>query len=242
MPLPLRASTMSSSTSPARRVPGAVRSSRLSVHRRAAITRSDRAITWRSSATTTSNFSATNRKMPNVPPAIGARSKDSPVWSSRLVIPTPCTRSSRAGEFASKATNQKHFPPDHATRQQHARCPLSHRPPRSKCHQWANFLLPPKARSGPRLAQGMAGSCQRSTRDQASDHRAESPAASIALLQKTFGAATTHAIDGGWRLHADQGIVDYLTPEAVRARFGDATAPREKGKDRKVALVFELPR
>lgn len=64
------------------------------------------------------------------------------------------------------------------------------------------------------------------------------PAASIQLLQKTFGAAATQEIPHGWRLAAGRATVDYLTPEGVRLRFGDATPVRHDERDRKVALVL----
>ncbi len=67
---------------------------------------------------------------------------------------------------------------------------------------------------------------------------ARDPATSIKLLAQTFGAEHVSAIDGGWRLNAGKTTVDYLTPEAVAQRFGDAAVHSPNEHDRKVALVF----
>jgi catechol 2,3-dioxygenase-like lactoylglutathione lyase family enzyme len=67
---------------------------------------------------------------------------------------------------------------------------------------------------------------------------ARDPAASIRLLERTFGAAATSEIDGGWRLSAGGASIDYLRPEAVRARFGEAAETSPNGADRKVALTL----
>ncbi|QEL65464.1 hypothetical protein OTERR_19880 [Oryzomicrobium terrae] len=67
----------------------------------------------------------------------------------------------------------------------------------------------------------------------------QDPAASIDLLARTFGSATVSPIDGGQRLTAGRGSVDYLVPDAVRVRFGDTTLPSPDGRDRQVALVLQ---
>ncbi len=69
--------------------------------------------------------------------------------------------------------------------------------------------------------------------------KARDPQASIALLEKTFGPADVAAIDGGQRLSAGFASIDFLTPQAVRARLGDATETSPNGHDRKVALVLQ---
>jgi catechol 2,3-dioxygenase-like lactoylglutathione lyase family enzyme len=68
---------------------------------------------------------------------------------------------------------------------------------------------------------------------------ARDPAASIKLLERTFGSADVVAIDGGQRLTAGNASIDFLTPPAVRTRFGDATESSQNGHDRKVALVLQ---
>jgi len=65
---------------------------------------------------------------------------------------------------------------------------------------------------------------------------AHDPGASIKLLEKTFGSTEVVAIDGGWRLSAGDASIDFLTPTAIRARFGDTTETSPNGHDRKVAL------
>lgn len=67
---------------------------------------------------------------------------------------------------------------------------------------------------------------------------AKDPAKSVALLARSFGDAVVTDIEGGKRVTAAETEIDYLTPEAVQARFGDTVLVDEAGKDRKVALVI----
>jgi hypothetical protein len=66
---------------------------------------------------------------------------------------------------------------------------------------------------------------------------APDPTASVALLAHSFGDAFVTDIEGGKRVTASDTEIDYLTPDAVLARFGDTVAVDEAGKDRMVALV-----
>lgn len=68
---------------------------------------------------------------------------------------------------------------------------------------------------------------------------ARDPEASIELLEKTFSTAEVSTIDGGRRLSAGDARIDFLTPAAVRARFGGFTETSPNGHDRKVALVLQ---
>ena len=67
---------------------------------------------------------------------------------------------------------------------------------------------------------------------------AKDPAQSVALLARSVGDAVVTDIEGGKRVTASETEIDFLTPEAVQARFGDTVQIDEDGKDRKVALVI----
>jgi hypothetical protein len=67
---------------------------------------------------------------------------------------------------------------------------------------------------------------------------AKDPAASVALLARSFGDALVTHIEGGKRVTANETEIDYLTPDAVLARFGDTVVVDEAGQDRMVALVL----
>lgn len=64
------------------------------------------------------------------------------------------------------------------------------------------------------------------------------PVASIHLLERIFGSAAIARIDGGVRLTAGPSFVDYLTPAAARAAFGDDIGLDPAGADRKVAVTL----
>lgn len=66
---------------------------------------------------------------------------------------------------------------------------------------------------------------------------ASDPAESVALLARGFGEAAVSDIEGGKRVTAGETEIDFLTPDAVQARFGDTVVLDEQGQDRKVALV-----
>ena len=67
---------------------------------------------------------------------------------------------------------------------------------------------------------------------------AKDPAQSVALLARSVGDAVVTDIEGGKRVTASETEIDFLTPEAVQARFGDTVQIDEDGKDRTVALVI----
>jgi hypothetical protein len=67
---------------------------------------------------------------------------------------------------------------------------------------------------------------------------ARDPAKSVGLLARSFGDAVVSDIEGGKRVKASNTEIDFLTPDAVQARFGDTVLVDEEGKDRKVALVI----
>lgn len=67
---------------------------------------------------------------------------------------------------------------------------------------------------------------------------AADPAKSIDLLKRTFPTATITPIEGGLRLDASGKRVDYITPQASQAQFGQLLALPANPQDRKVALTL----
>lgn len=64
------------------------------------------------------------------------------------------------------------------------------------------------------------------------------PARSIRLMEAIYGSSPIAAIEGGLRIISRNAAIDYLTPEAAKARFGNDIMLAADGTDRKVAIEF----
>lgn len=67
---------------------------------------------------------------------------------------------------------------------------------------------------------------------------AEDPARSIALIERLYPDHRTGAVEGGLRLSLSGAPLDYIRPDAARARFGAALPSVTSGTDRRVALIL----